>query len=93
MTDCLIDTGASLSIVSRKTWDNIKASCPELTVFKPPIFTASGKQVDVQGQTQAIFELSGVKSITEIIIADIDIDVILGLDFLKANTCQIDAAN
>ncbi len=46
----------------------------------------------MQGQTQAIFELSGVKSITEIIIADIDIDVILGLDFLKANKCQIDAA-
>ena len=37
-----------------------------------------------------MIELCGIKSITKVIVADIDMDAILGLDFLKANDCQID---
>ncbi len=89
--DCLIDTGATLSILSLKTWDVIQQSCSEgLKRFEPQIYTASGNQVDVKGMTRVMVEIVGIKCITEVIVADIDMDAILGLDFLKANDCQLD---
>lgn len=39
-----------------------------------------------------MIDLCGILCITDVIVADIDIDCILGLDFLKANDCQIDIA-
>ncbi|MCG8044653.1 MAG: hypothetical protein JAY66_03025, partial [Candidatus Thiodiazotropha taylori] len=90
----MIDTGATLSIVSSKAWDIVKQTCSnELEAFTMQIFTASGSQVDVKGKTQVVIELSGIKSVYEVIVADIDMDAILGLDFLMTNKCKLDIEN
>ena len=48
--ECLIDTGATLSIMLLKAWDIIRDSCSnELKAFSTPIFTASGNQIEVKG--------------------------------------------
>ena len=91
VTDCLVDTGATLSVLSVRTWDIINQSCTtNLEVFKQQIFTASGNPLEITGSATVMIELCGIKSVTKIIVADIDNDAILGLDFLKANDCQID---
>ncbi len=38
-------------------------------------------------------ELGNVQCITDVIVADIDMDAILGLDFLKTHDCQLDLVN
>ena len=84
-TDCLIDTGATLFILSLRAWGiNNKSGNNQLEAFKSQVFTVSGNSVEIKGSVSVIIELSGVRSVTKLILADIDIDSILGLDFLKA---------
>ena len=40
-----------------------------------------------------MIDIADVKSITRVIVADIDMDAIIGLDFLQANDCQIDVTH
>ena len=90
-TECLIDTGATLSIISIKAWDIISQnSSMTLQTFKSGIYTASGSPIDVKGKISVMVEVGGIKCVTEMVVADIDIDAILGLDFLKSNNCQLD---
>ena len=90
-TECLIDTGATLSIISIKAWDIISQnSSMTPQTFKSGIYTASGSPVDVKGKISVMVEVGGIKYVTEMVVADIDIDDILGLEFLKANNCQLD---
>ena len=94
LTDCLIDTGATLSILSLKAWDIInQSSANNLDTFEPKIYTASGSQVEVKGSADVMIDIADVKSITRVIVADIDMDAIIGLDFLQANDCQIDVTH
>ena len=94
LTDCLIDTGATLSILSLKAWDIInQSSANNLDTFEPKIYTESGSQVEVKGSADVMIDIADVKSITRVIVADIDIDAIIGLDFLQANDCQIDVTH
>ena len=94
ITECLIDTGATLSILSLKAWDVIsQSSSNELKKFSMQVFTASGSQIEVKGKATVIIEICGVQCVTEIVVADIDMDAILGLDFLKANSCRLDIEN
>lgn len=53
-----------------------------LNSFKTKICTASGNPIDVKGKMSVMVEVGGVKCITDVVVADIDIDAILGLDFL-----------
>ena len=89
-TECLIDTGATLSIISCKAWDTINQSGSVLQPFNSVVYTASGGEVDIKGKTPVSVEVCGIQCIIDMIVANIDIDVILGLDFLKTHNCQID---
>ena len=89
-TECLVDTGATLSILSIKAWDIISQhSTSKLQPFKSEIFTASGVQINVRGKASVMVDINGMHCMTEMAVADIDLDAILGLDFLKANRCQL----
>ena len=92
--ECLIDTGASLTILSKKAMEIISQNSKiQLEPFHSKLFTASGEKVSVHGKTRVLLELCGQQSIIDVTIADIDIDVIIGLDFLKENECQLDLVN
>ena len=58
--------------------------------FSSVVYTASGGEVDIKGKIPISVEVCGIQCIIDMIVADIDVDVILGLDFLKTHNCQID---
>ena len=89
-TECLVDIGATLSIISIKAWDIInQSSAMTLNTFKTEIYTASGNPIDVKGKMTVMVEVGGVKCITDMVVADIDIDAIHGLNFLKNNDYKL----
>ena len=94
ITELLIDTGATLSILSLKAWDMIiQSGSSKLKKFSMQVFTASASQIEVKGKTTVIIELCGAQCITVIVVAGIDMGAILELDFLKAYSCLFDVEN
>ena len=90
---CLIDTGATLTIMSTQVWENIRPfSSATVESYDGNVFTASGDPVKILGKTTVFIEIGGIHCSSSIIIADIDLSIILGLDFLKRHNCQIDVA-
>ena len=56
------------------------------------VFTASGAPVEIKGKTTVSIEIDGMHCPCKVVVANIDLDLILGLDFFKAHNCQIDIA-
>ena len=67
-----------------------QSSTTALKQFKSEIFTASGSQIEVKGKASVMIEIDGIQCLTEMAVADIDIDAILGLDFIRGHGCQLD---
>ena len=88
--ECLVDTGATLSLISCKAWDLMNNLAAPLEEFSPDIFTASGNKVEVRGKTTVIVDLCDIQCVSEMVVADIDVDIIIGLDFLRKHKCKID---
>ena len=93
-TECLIDTGATLSVLSLRAWDIISlSSSHDIYPFTMQVFTASGSQIEVKGKAPVTIEFCGIQYLFDMIVADINNDAILGLDFLKHNSCKLDVEN
>lgn len=54
--DCLVDTGATLSLISTKVWSTIKGT-KTLVKFDKDIISASGNVLDTKGKTNLSFEI------------------------------------
>ena len=90
-SEFLVDTGATLSILSIKAWDVLSQnSSMMLQPFQSEVYTASGNPIDVKGKVQVMVDVNGIQCLTEMVVADIDVDGLLGLDFLKKNNCTLD---
>ena len=89
---CLVDTGATLSIISSRAWEAMDISSSTLTTFEQVISNASGSPIEVKGKTRVQIKVSKSTCNMDVIIADIDNEAILGLDYLKRNGCKIDTA-
>jgi predicted aspartyl protease len=90
--NCLVDTGATLTVVSTKLLQS--SSYPStLESFKQDVVTASGSPLDVEGKTSVVIVLNGHKSLADVIVSNIDVDAILGLDYMKAQQIVVDVAN
>ena len=88
----LVDTGATLTIISSRVWEAIGESSYTLNPFDQVISTASGNPIGVKGKTKVHIKVSKSSCYMDVIIADIDNEAILGLDFLDRNNCKIDIA-
>jgi hypothetical protein len=64
-----------------------------LNAFKSKITTASGTPLEIRGKTQISLEINEQLAATEVIVAGINVDAIIGLDFMKAHDIQIDVIN
>ena len=85
----LIGTRATL-ILPFKAWDVISKSISnELKKVSMRVFTAFESQIQVKSKATGIIELCDVQCTTEIVVADIDMEVILGLEFVKVNSWQL----
>ena len=87
---CLIDTGATLTIISRKVWESMVRRSSELTSFGQVISTASGNPIDVSGRTTVRLRIAETNCVMKVIVADIENEAILGLDFMREMNCKID---
>ena len=91
---CLIDTGASLSVLSTRIWENSDLCKPvRLHSYDKAIVTASGNTLDVSGTTTIAVKIGYFDYRVEGIIADIENDMLMGLDFMKQYNCALDIVN
>ena len=87
--DCLVDTGATLSLISSKVWSTIIGS-EKPKEFDKDIVSASGNVLDTKGKTKVCFEINDVSCVMDVAIAEMDIDTILGLDFMLKHNVVVD---
>ena len=87
--DCLVDTGATLSLVSAKVWSSIKGT-NTLDKFDREIVSASGDVLDTKGKTKVCFEISGSSCAMDVVIVEMDVDATLGLNFMFAHNVVVD---
>ena len=82
-TYLLIDTGATVSVLSKVCFENIAGSENfKLTKVQGDVLSASGSALKVLGKVLIHFMLNDTELHHEMIVADITLDGILGLDFL-----------
>lgn len=87
----MIDTGASLTLVSRRFYDKLQnEERPELTESAQRILNASGSVVSHYGKGTFSFQIGKSSQVLDAIVADISVDGIIGLDFLRKCNGNID---
>ena len=88
----LIDTGATVTLLSRRVQKKISVnSRPKLRPVSQTVLAAGGDQLNVYGKATYQIHLGQmVGARCRFIVADINVDGVLGLDFMKSNHCVID---
>ena len=81
--DCLVDTGATLSVLSTRAWKMIDGQGSKLKTFDKEIVSASGNPLRIEGTTTVNLDLDGTHCSCNVIVADVESDIILGLHSLK----------
>jgi hypothetical protein len=88
----LIDTGASLSIISENFWKQIKT--PLLSKFKnPTVLTVTGQPVKILGITYLLFDELSNQKFPISIVGNIETPVIIGMDLLRKGDACLDIQN
>ncbi|MCG8076675.1 MAG: retroviral-like aspartic protease family protein, partial [Candidatus Thiodiazotropha taylori] len=92
-TQCLVDTGATLTLLSIPMWESLRpCSSPTLEKYEGNVFTASGTPLEIKGKTSVFIEINGMHCLCKVVVASIDLDLILGLDFFRDHNCLIDVS-
>ncbi|XP_052680304.1 uncharacterized protein LOC128161104 [Crassostrea angulata] len=79
----LIDRGATVSLLSKVCYGNIQGNDTwRMEKVDRDILSANGSSVGIYGKTSISLALNGTSILQEMIVADISVDGILGLDFL-----------
>uniref|UniRef100_A0A8W8L267 Peptidase A2 domain-containing protein n=1 Tax=Magallana gigas TaxID=29159 RepID=A0A8W8L267_MAGGI len=81
-TKLLIDTGTSLTLLSKRMYDRLPDK--PLEESRQFITSASGSRLCQHGKADFVIEIGRSRETVEIMVADISVDGILGLDLLKA---------
>jgi hypothetical protein len=89
---CLIDTGATLSMISSSFINRCQFPVI-LEPFESNIVNASGKPLEIKGRTHLDIKLNDEISTNPFIVSNIEGDAILGLDFMTARNIVIDVPN
>ena len=85
----LVDTGATVTLVSKSAIEKI-GPITSVEPLKPEILIADGTPLKVYGTQLLEFSLQGAQFTQKIVVADLSVDGILGLDFLRSNNCRMD---
>ena len=87
----LVDTGATVSIISQQQyggWDPITK--PKLVETDIELLTADSKTMKLLGTVRARVSFGFQEVMHEFFVANIDTDFLIGLDFLDTHRCQLD---
>lgn len=86
----LCDTGANISILSKKIFDSWpKLDKPNLMPVNSKMVTVTGERKSFEGKCLVPIQLGNHKFQHKILVADIVQDGILGIDFMKQNNCDL----
>ncbi|CAG2223333.1 unnamed protein product [Mytilus edulis] len=83
----LIDTGATVSLISKKMFDSMKSQV--LSPMDREILTANGSPLILFGKTIIDIDLNGHVCSNIAVVADLNVDGILGIDFQRSHNCVI----
>ncbi|VDI22073.1 Hypothetical predicted protein [Mytilus galloprovincialis] len=83
----LIDTGATVSLISKQIFDSMHSHV--LSPMDREILTANGSPLVLFGKTIIDIELNGYVCSNIAVVADLQIDGILGIDFQRNQDCVI----
>ena len=90
----LIDTGASVTIINPRIYENIDIQArPVLQNAEVMMTMADGKNLNCLGKGSFRLKINGECFNHQIWVADITMDGILGYDFLQAHECCLDFAH
>ena len=91
----LVDTGATVSIVSNDIYQKIPdVARPTLTSTNQEVLTASGDKLKILGRGNFLMRLDDTKDmVVQALVAQITVDGIIGLDCLRSNAGLIDLQN
>jgi hypothetical protein len=94
--NCLIDTGAAISLLSQKVLDKLPHYCYDIVSCKlPVIFTASGQALPITKAVSLTLNVNGLLlPFTFNVVSALSPvhSIILGMDFLTACNCVINVA-
>ena len=88
-TRFLVDTGATVSLLSRTAYDRMDKAHETSTGVDGEVVSTNGTLVKVLGQTSVQLKIADEAWTQDLIIADIHEDGILGMDFLLKHKCII----
>ncbi|KAJ8028909.1 hypothetical protein HOLleu_28166 [Holothuria leucospilota] len=90
----LVDSGSSMSFLSKKKYLQLVPDKDEdLKPTGVPQQLADGSPLEVVGQVELVVKLEGSTLNVEFQVAELDLDGILGPDFLHSHQCQWDWVN
>ncbi|CAC5377602.1 unnamed protein product [Mytilus coruscus] len=90
----VIDTGATLTLVSTRVYDLIPDLCrPHLSKTRSQIKSVCDKYLSLRGKGSFKMDFGKEKFTSEAVVTDLQVDGILGLDFMKKNKCLIDVSS
>ncbi|CAC5403728.1 unnamed protein product [Mytilus coruscus] len=89
----VVDTGATLTVVSSRVYDLIPDLCrPHLSETRSQIKSVCDKYLSLRGTGSFTLDFGKGKFTSEAVVTDLQVDGILGLDFMKKNKCLIDVS-
>ncbi|XP_063442509.1 uncharacterized protein LOC134722814 [Mytilus trossulus] len=89
----VVDTGATLTLVSTRVYDSIPDLCrPHLNKTRSQIKSVSDKYLSPRGKGNFTLDFGQEKLTSEAVVADLQVEGIQGLDFMKKNKCLIDVS-
>ena len=88
---CLVDTGASMSVLHSKIYQNLPAQNKnKLKPYENELKMADGRNVKPLGTIRLPLVLDEQMIWQNFVVAEIDVPVVLGYDFMFENKCVID---
>ena len=84
----LVDTGACMTILN-SSFINSLVPKPNILPVKVDLVTATGEKRPVEGETEIEIELGNLKFKHKVLVAEINTQGILGMDFLNKNLCDV----
>ena len=85
----LADTGAAVSIISKRRYEALSHRKPQLSAVDSQLISASSNKIKTYGQAEFLIAWTGVRRRHVFVVADIRPDGILGLDFFRQHKCDI----
>ena len=86
----LIDTGSSVSILARRIFQRIsRVNALKVREFTERLVLADGSQLPVHGVIDLPLAFEGITVEHPVIIAEIESDMLLGIDFIKDKRCEL----